>query len=176
MHCPQKISARHRSPVGAGLPAKAVCQSLNIQLSHRYRRQASSHTSHALPTKNQRPAQIPCGSGLAREGGVSVTEYSTEPPLSQASQLPHWSCIAHKISAWHRSPVGAGLPAKAVCQSLNIQLSHRYRRQASSHRFWGGGWRSSFDAVVEGVAHCRYGNSLAIDDSRLVAKSIGRRQ
>ncbi|VVP51973.1 hypothetical protein PS887_05397 [Pseudomonas fluorescens] len=133
MHCPQKISARHRSPVGAGLPAKAVCQSLNIQLSHRYRRQASSHIGHVLPTKNQRPAQIPCGSGLAREGCVSVTEYSTEPPLSQASQLPHWSCIAHKISAWHRSPVEAGLPAKAVCQSLNIQLSHRYRRQASSH-------------------------------------------
>ena len=128
-----KISAWHRSPVEAGLPAKAVCQSLNIQLSHRFRRQASSHTSHALPTKNQRPAQIPCGSGLARESGVSVTESSTGPPLSQASQLPHWSCIAHKISARHRSPVGAGLPAKAVCQSLNIQLSHRYRRQASSH-------------------------------------------
>ena len=83
--------------------------------------------------QNQRLAKIPCGSGLAREGGVSVTEYSTEPPLSQASQLPHWSCIAHKISAWHRSPVEAGLPAKAVCQSLNIQLSHRFRRQASSH-------------------------------------------
>src|SRR3990167_4201268 len=88
MHCPQKISAWHRSPVEAGLPAKAVCQSLNIQLSHRYRRQASSHIGHVLPTKNQRPAQIPCGSGLAREGCVSVTEYSTEPPLSQAGQLP----------------------------------------------------------------------------------------
>ena len=113
------------------MPAKAVCQSLNLQLDHRYRMQASSHTGHALPKKNQRLAQI---------------------------------------------PVGAGLLAKALCQSLNIQLSHRYRRQASSHRFWGGGWRSSFDAVVEGVAHCRYGNSLAIDDSRLVAKSIGRRQ
>ena len=83
--------------------------------------------------KNQRLAQTPCGSGLAREGGVSVTESSTEPPLSQASQLPHWPCIAHRISAWHRSPVGAGLPAKAVCQSLNIQLNHRFRRQASSH-------------------------------------------
>ena len=58
-------------------------------------------------------------------------------PSSQASQLPHWSCIAHKISVRHRSPVGAGLPAKAACQSLNIQLNHRYSRQTSSHTFPG---------------------------------------
>ncbi|WP_313284366.1 hypothetical protein, partial [Pseudomonas sp.] len=35
---------------------------------------------------------------LAREGGVSVTEYSTEPPLSQASQLPHFVCRMVNIS------------------------------------------------------------------------------
>jgi len=31
--------------------------------------------------------------GLAREGGVSVNESLTEPPLSQASQLPHGSVL-----------------------------------------------------------------------------------
>ena len=34
------------------MPAKAVCQSLNLQLNHRYRRQASSHTGSALLTKS----------------------------------------------------------------------------------------------------------------------------
>ena len=32
-----------------------------------------------------------------------------------------------------RSPVGAGLLAKAVCQSLHVLLQYRFRRQASSH-------------------------------------------
>ena len=45
---------------------------------------------------------------------------------------PHWSCIAHKISARHRS-LWSGLAREAACQSLNIQLNHRYRWQASSH-------------------------------------------
>jgi len=36
-----------------------------------------------------RQTQIPCGSGLAREGGVSVAACVTALPLSQASQLPH---------------------------------------------------------------------------------------
>jgi len=35
----------------AGLPAKAECQSLNLRLNHRFRRQASSHMGHVLPTK-----------------------------------------------------------------------------------------------------------------------------
>ena len=127
-----RISARRTSPVGAGLPAMAVCQSLKLELNHCSRRQASSHIGYVLPTESA-PGADPCGSGLARESGVSVTETLTEPPLSQASQLPHWSCIAHRISARRRSPVGAGLPAMAVCQSLNLELNHRLRRQASSH-------------------------------------------
>ncbi|RQO53133.1 hypothetical protein DBR46_18325 [Pseudomonas sp. KBW05] len=31
-----------------------------------------------------------CGSGLARECGVSVSDELTDPPLSRASPLPHW--------------------------------------------------------------------------------------
>ena len=36
-------------------------------------------------------------------------------------------------SGKRRSPVEAGLPAKAVCQSLHVLLHYRFRRQASSH-------------------------------------------
>ena len=32
----------------------------------------------------------PCGSGLAREGGVSVDINMSDPPLSRASPLPQW--------------------------------------------------------------------------------------
>ena len=39
-----------------------------------------------------------CGSGLAREGGVSVTATVTALSLSQASQLPHWVFIALGIA------------------------------------------------------------------------------
>src|SRR3990167_10266881 len=60
------------------------------------------------PTSVMRLAQIPCGSGLAREGGVSVTESLTEPPLSQASQLPHGSCTTHK-TCLAQIPCGSGL-------------------------------------------------------------------
>ncbi|NCE93326.1 hypothetical protein DK871_25185, partial [Pseudomonas sp. L13] len=35
--------------------------------------------------------------------------------------------MARNISAWHRSPVGAGLPAIAVCQPPIFQLNHRHR-------------------------------------------------
>ena len=49
-------------------------------------------------SQNQRLAQVPCGSGLAREGGLSVTASLTEPPLSQASQLPHSAMSINDIS------------------------------------------------------------------------------
>ena len=65
------------------------CQVDRCRLGGRHRRQASSHTGHALPTKSA-PGTDPLWSGLAREGGVSVTEYSTEPPLSQANSLPYF--------------------------------------------------------------------------------------
>ena len=37
------------------------------------------------------------------------------------------------VSGKRRSPVGAGLPAKAARQSLHVLLHYRFRRQASSH-------------------------------------------
>jgi len=42
--------------VGAGLPAIAVCQPIQLQLTHRHRRQASSHTDRVSPvTSSFRP-------------------------------------------------------------------------------------------------------------------------
>ncbi len=54
-----------------------------------------------------RQTQIPCGSGLAREGGVSVAACVTALPLSQASQLPHlivfaWFCWIIRLLSLER--------------------------------------------------------------------------
>ena len=82
--------------------AMAVGQLTHLSLIYRYRRQASSHIGHVLPTKSA-PGPDPRGSGLARDGDGSVNSSVTDTPLSQASQLPQWPCSAHKISARPRS-------------------------------------------------------------------------
>lgn len=57
----------------------------------------------------------PCGSGLAREGGVSVTASATALTLSQASPLPHLIFMAVNIAFalterhWGFSPSHRGL-------------------------------------------------------------------
>ncbi len=95
-------------------------------LGGRYRRNGYVHNPTVLAVRpSSQASQLP-----QFDCWVSGRLAPAVRPPSQASQLPHWSGIAHRISAWHRSPVGAGLPAKAACQSLNIQLNHRYRRQA----------------------------------------------
>ncbi|PJK34827.1 hypothetical protein CWC48_06330 [Pseudomonas sp. S10E 269] len=45
-----------------------------------------------------------CGSGLARESGVSVSTSDTEPPLSRASPLPHSFCGESDLRAQKKSP------------------------------------------------------------------------
>jgi hypothetical protein len=37
-----------------------------------------------------------CGSGLARESGISVIASLTDTPLSRASPLPHLICVYEK--------------------------------------------------------------------------------
>ena len=57
------------------------------------------------PTEKQSTAVLAaelgqhCGSGLAREGGASVTDELTDPPLSRASPLPHLELISSGKSA-----------------------------------------------------------------------------
>ena len=82
--------------------AMAVGQLTHLLLIYRYRRQASSHIGHVSLAESA-PGSDPCGRGLARDGGGSVNSSVTDIPLSQASQLPHWPCIAHKIGARPRS-------------------------------------------------------------------------
>ena len=43
-----------------GLPAKAVCQSLQVLLHHRFRRQASSHRGSAAPVCERFFCRNPC--------------------------------------------------------------------------------------------------------------------
>ncbi|AUO24993.1 hypothetical protein C0058_24585 [Pseudomonas sp. NC02] len=42
----------------------------------------------------------PCGSGLAREGGVSVSGVLADTPPSRASPLPHLDCIPRLVIRW----------------------------------------------------------------------------
>ncbi|PMZ75073.1 hypothetical protein C1X25_03980 [Pseudomonas sp. GW247-3R2A] len=49
------------------------------------------------------PNETQCGSGLARECGVSASISLTEPPHSRASPLPHLDCADLRkviISCW----------------------------------------------------------------------------
>src|SRR5471030_588135 len=55
------------------------------------------------------PPQSKCGSGLAREGGVSVTTKPPDPPPSQASQLPPLWVTDQNLRTHLNPNVGAGL-------------------------------------------------------------------
>jgi hypothetical protein len=57
---------------------------------HRFRRQAT-HLD-LCQSGNLSPPPIPCGSGLARESGLSGTDVLPDPPYSRASPLPHGFC------------------------------------------------------------------------------------
>ncbi|TPG75862.1 hypothetical protein EAH78_20200 [Pseudomonas arsenicoxydans] len=46
----------------------------------------------------------PCGSGLARESGVSVAEKLPDTKPSRASPLPHWTYREHRFAA-DRNPL-----------------------------------------------------------------------
>ena len=51
----------------------AVCQPLNLQLNHRFRRQASSHIGRVLPTGSTPGTDPPVGAGLlAKVAGQSI--------------------------------------------------------------------------------------------------------
>ena len=116
-------SAPGSDPCGSGLLAKAVCQSIILQLNHRARRQAT-HISHVLPTKSA-PGSAPVGAGLlAKALCQSMTLQLNHRYRRQASS--HIGHVLPTKSAPGSDPC-AGLPAKAVCQSIILQLNHRYR-------------------------------------------------
>ena len=73
---------------------------------------------------------------LAGEDGVSGYIAAADPPLSPASRSRShiFDRSRARILCLLKIPVGAGLPAKAECQSTSMQLTRRLRWQASSHR------------------------------------------
>jgi hypothetical protein len=92
-----------------------------------WRFQSRNHTPSPTPIKN-------VGAGLPAKAVYQLPEISTEPALSRASPLPQWGmgrpCLRRKAQRFqprNLTPgftpiknVGAGLLAKAVCQSPEI--------------------------------------------------------
>ena len=125
----------------------AVCQSFHPARTLRHR-EASSPPQMPL---------TPCGSWLASDGGVSVISSGKDIAPSRGKLAPtdaaytlwelacqRWRCVSHYIRQGHcaiarqaRSyrcrlhPVGAGLPAMAVCQSFHPARTLRHREASS---------------------------------------------
>ena len=105
-------------PVGAGLPAKAsVSETMRAVRPFSLASQLLQDLAgvHELVVDAD-----PCRSRLAGEGGVSSAAMLADRPLSLASQLLQGSCRSPINCGRRQSPVGAGLPAKAVCQSTSM--------------------------------------------------------
>jgi len=84
-----------------------------------HRGQARSY-SELRRTQNLGTPQIPCGSWLASDGGVSGDDdVECMGPIA-GKPAPTVNCGDHKIRVIHTSPVGAGLPAMAVCQAMEM--------------------------------------------------------
>ncbi len=133
----RKIGMPPPIPVGAGLPAKAWCQSLQGWLNGRHREQAQLPQFFRVfgCSQDRHATANPCGSGLAREGVVSVTSRLAEPTPSRASSAPTVFQVFARSACHRQSPVGAGLLAKAWCQSLQGWLNRRHREQAQLPQF-----------------------------------------
>jgi len=142
LNCLRIAQTLHKPPVGAGLLAKALCQSLNLSteppssgaspLPHLFLRcledQASTIACLRIAQTLHKP---PVGAGLLAKALCQSPNLSTEPPSSGASPLPHLflrgledqastlNCL-RIAQTLHKPPVGAGLPAKAQCQSPNL--------------------------------------------------------
>jgi hypothetical protein len=102
-----------KSPVGAGLPAKAVCHPTSMSTdpppslaSQLLQLTGAEHRLCGCP-------KSPVGAGLPAKTVCHPTSKSTDPPPSPASQLLQLTGAEHKLCGCPRSPAGAGLPAPA---------------------------------------------------------------
>ncbi|RFP97541.1 hypothetical protein DA482_27945 [Pseudomonas fluorescens] len=59
----------------------------------------------AKAARRQLKERVQCGSGLARECGVSVSTSVTDTPHSRASPLPHFALFTHKKSGTREGTV-----------------------------------------------------------------------
>ncbi len=150
-----------RSSVRAGLLAKRLGQSMQRQLTGRFREQARSHTENVAPPMAGQPSLF-CGSGLAREEAGSVDAAATDRAHSRASPLPHSNTpppMAGQPSLFCES----GL-AREEAGSVNAAATARTLSRASplphsnsSRRRWPASRRSS---VRAGLLAKRLGQSM----------------
>ncbi|KAF2391756.1 hypothetical protein FX983_06241 [Pseudomonas frederiksbergensis] len=118
-----QCSVFRRSPVGAGLLAKAECQSPSM-----VNEQASSRAS-PLPqgicvgSRFCGRLQSSVGASLLAKAGCQSALNLDVPAPSRASPLPQGICVGSRFCGRLQSSVGASLLAKARCQSaLNLDV------------------------------------------------------
>ncbi len=112
--------------MGAGLPAKAVCQAVHESAGPP--RSQASQLPHSTACLSWNP--INCGSGLARESGVSgstlvgwPTAIAGKPALTFDRMLE-----LEPDQLWERA-----CSRRRCVRQYKSRLAHRDRRQASSH-------------------------------------------
>ncbi|HCT03966.1 MAG TPA: hypothetical protein DIW86_01240 [Pseudomonas sp.] len=64
-------------------------------------------------------ATIQCGSGLARESGVSVDTFITDKPYSRASPLPHFDLRRYRGALTGRRSPGIAVRARRRTSRLS---------------------------------------------------------
>ena len=127
----------------------AACQLAHFWLTHRFRRQASSHIDRGVSVNGavvRRPGyvdqyQSTVGTGLPAVAACQLTHFwLTHRFRRQASShIDRGVSVNGALVRWpgyvdhYQSTVGAGLPAMAACQLTHFWLTDRFRRQASSH-------------------------------------------
>src|SRR5471032_2134717 len=95
------------------------CQSPSLPMTHRHRGQARLPQLIFSEHKNWRSADIQCGSGLARDGAVSVTIIANDPSISRAS--PATTGIFSEYKNWRSAEIHCGSePARDGAVSVTI--------------------------------------------------------
>ncbi len=153
-----RFQSRNQTPsptpiknVGAGLLAKAVCQSLEIPTEPALSRASplpqggcsatpGDFNRAITPRALHRSKNV--GAGLLAKAVYQSPEISTEPALSRASPLPQGGCgatpgvfnRATTLQASHRSKMWErACPRRRCVSHRNYRLNQRFREQARSH-------------------------------------------
>jgi hypothetical protein len=125
----------HHSPVGVSLLAKAVCQAtsvLNLMTPSR----AGSLPHCFVLMLGAVSTAILCGSGLARESGVSGDINVESDDAFASKPAPTLFCVVAWRCENHHSLVGVSLLAKAVCQATSmVNLMTPSRASSLPHCF-----------------------------------------
>ena len=142
-------SSQRRQTCGRGLPPMGPAQSIPVLLTHCYRGQAPSHLGYRWPLDG-------CKTGRPSRGPLCTSQRRQTCGRGLA---PDGAC---SVDTWVADPPPSGASPLPPWVTAGLRTGARPGR--------------SFDAVVKGIAHRRHGHGLAINDPRLVAEGVGRRQ